>query len=208
MLRTLYVARVMASIQWNGDLQWALAMGFCFRPMVPRAPRVVRWSTPTPAWFKLNSDGSSLGILGPTAAAGIIRDEIGHVHLAYQFALGTATSVVSELTAVWRGLELARAHSLAPIVVEVDDTVVFQLLQSRVSGMWEVQHLIMHIVQLQQELGSDVRHVFREANGAADYLAKDVASRQLTRVMYQEDITGVLRGIIRLHKLGTPYLRR
>ncbi|KAL2225075.1 UNVERIFIED_CONTAM: hypothetical protein Sindi_3095500, partial [Sesamum indicum] len=163
---------------------------------------------PSPAWFKLNSDGSSLGNPGPAAAAGIIRDADGQVRLAYQFALGTATSVVSELTAVWRGLELARAHSLAPIVVEVDATVVLQLLQSRASGIWEVQHLIMRIVQLQQELGSDVRHIFREANGAADHLAKDAASRQLTRVMYQEDITGVLRGIIRLDKMGTPYLRR
>ncbi|KAL2227921.1 UNVERIFIED_CONTAM: hypothetical protein Sindi_1771800 [Sesamum indicum] len=207
-LRTLYAARVMTSIQWKGDLHGLLAMSFCFRSMVPRAPRVVRWSTPTPAWVKLNLDGSSLGNPGLVAAAGIIRVEIGQVHLAYQFALGTATSVVSELTAVWRGLELARAHSLAPTVVEVDATVVLQLLQSRVSGMWEVQHLIMRIVQLQQELGLDVRHVFREVNGAADYLAKDAASRQLTRVMYQEDITGVLRDIIRLDKLGTRYLRQ
>ncbi|KAL2242638.1 UNVERIFIED_CONTAM: hypothetical protein Sindi_0381800 [Sesamum indicum] len=120
----------MTSIQWKGDLHRALAMGFCLRPMVPRAPRVVRWSTPAPAWFKLNSDESSLGNPGPAAAAGVIRDEIGQVHLAYQFALGTATSVVSELTAVWHGLELARAHSLAPIVVQVDATVVLQLLQS------------------------------------------------------------------------------
>ncbi|KAL2246290.1 UNVERIFIED_CONTAM: hypothetical protein Sindi_2897200 [Sesamum indicum] len=36
---------------------------------------------------------------------------------------------------------------------------------------------------------------------------EDAASRQLTRVMYQEDITGVLRGIIRLDKMDTPYLR-
>ncbi|KAL2247917.1 UNVERIFIED_CONTAM: hypothetical protein Sindi_2644000 [Sesamum indicum] len=169
-----------------------------------QAPRVVREYLS--GMVQLNSDGSSLG--NPAAAAGIIRDADGQVRLAYQFALGTATSVVSELTAVWRGLELARAHSLAPIVVEVDATVVLQLLQSRASGIWEVQHLIMRIVQLQQELGSDVRHIFREANGAADHLAKDAASRQLTRVMYQEDITGVLRGIIRLDKMGTPYLRR
>ncbi|KAL2228003.1 UNVERIFIED_CONTAM: hypothetical protein Sindi_1780000 [Sesamum indicum] len=73
--------------------------------------------------------------------------------IACQFALGTATSVVQELTDVWRGLELARAHSLARIVVEVDVTIVLHLLQSRVSGMLE-----------------------------------DVASRQLTQVMYQEDI--------------------
>ncbi|KAL2250199.1 UNVERIFIED_CONTAM: hypothetical protein Sindi_2493600, partial [Sesamum indicum] len=99
-LRTLYAARIMTSIQWKGDLHRALAMGFYFRPIVPQAPRVVRWSTPSPAWFKLNSDGSSLGNPGPAAAAGIIRDADGQVRLAYQFALGTATSVVSELTAV------------------------------------------------------------------------------------------------------------
>ncbi|KAL2247935.1 UNVERIFIED_CONTAM: putative mitochondrial protein, partial [Sesamum indicum] len=177
-LRTLYAARIMTSIQWKGDLHRALAMGFCFRPIVPQAPRVVRWSTPSPAWFKLNSDGSSLGNPGPGSSG---RHYSG-----------------------CRWTELARAHSLAPIVVEVDATVVLQLLQSRASGIWEMQHLIMRIVQLQQELGSDVRHIFREANGAADHLAKDAASRQLTRVMYQEDITGVLRGIIRLDKMGTP----
>ncbi|KAL2228544.1 UNVERIFIED_CONTAM: hypothetical protein Sindi_1834100 [Sesamum indicum] len=135
-------------------------MGFCFRLMVPRAPRVVQWSTHNPVWFKLNSDESSLGNLGPAAVAGIIRDAIGQVHLAYQFALGTTTSVVSELTAVWHGLELDRAHSLAPIVVEVDAN----------------------------EFESDVRHIFREANGAADHLAKDAASRQLTWVLYQRTL--------------------
>ncbi|KAL2252544.1 UNVERIFIED_CONTAM: hypothetical protein Sindi_0049100 [Sesamum indicum] len=96
--------------------------------MVPQAPRVVRWNTPSPTCFKLNSDGSSLGNPGPAAVVGIIRDAVGQVRLTYQFAFGTAFSVVSELTAVWRGLELARAHSLAPIVVEVDATVVLQLL--------------------------------------------------------------------------------
>ncbi|KAL0366993.1 UNVERIFIED_CONTAM: hypothetical protein Sradi_3589400 [Sesamum radiatum] len=34
------------------------------------------------------------------------------------------TSVIAELTAVWCGLELALAHGLAPIVVEVAATTV------------------------------------------------------------------------------------
>ncbi|KAL0456478.1 UNVERIFIED_CONTAM: hypothetical protein Slati_0987000 [Sesamum latifolium] len=122
-------------------------------------------------------------------AAGIIRDTEGHVRLAYQDALSTTTSVIMELTAVWRGLELAIAHGLALIVVEVDATTVIQLLQSRASGKWEVQHLIMRIVQMQQVLGSDVRHIFREANGAADHLVKEAASLQLTRVLHPGDIT-------------------
>ncbi|KAL0411866.1 UNVERIFIED_CONTAM: hypothetical protein Slati_3776300 [Sesamum latifolium] len=184
-----------------------MVMDFIFRPTVPRAPRVVRWATPSPAWFKLNSNGSSLGNSGPAGAGGIIRDAEGQVRLAYQVDLCTTTSVIAELTAVWRGLELAMVHGLAPIMVEVDATTVIQLLQSRASGRWEVQHLIMRIVQIQQVLGSDIRHIFREANGAADHLVKEAASLQITRVLHPRDITGALRGIIRLDRLGIPHLR-
>ncbi|KAL0329292.1 UNVERIFIED_CONTAM: hypothetical protein Sradi_4915900 [Sesamum radiatum] len=152
--------------------------------------------------------GSSLGNPGLAGAAGIIRDSAGHVHLAYQFALGTGTSVLAELTAVWRGMELALTHGLAPLVVEVDATTVISLLKSRASGKWEVQHLIMRIVCLQQLLVEDVQHVFREANGAADHLAKEATSLQLTRVLHHDDITGILRGILCLDRQGVPHLRR
>ncbi|KAL0291574.1 UNVERIFIED_CONTAM: putative ribonuclease H protein [Sesamum calycinum] len=171
---------------------------------------IVRWRapSPSPSWFKLNTDGSSLGNLGLAGAAGIIRDSAGYVHLAYQFALGTGTSVLAELTAAWWGMELALTHVLAPLVVEVDATTVISLLKSRASGKWEVQHLIMRIVCLQQLLVADVQHVFREANGAADHLAKGAASLQLTRVLHHDDITGVLRGILCLDRQGVPHLRR
>ncbi|KAL0317584.1 UNVERIFIED_CONTAM: putative ribonuclease H protein [Sesamum angustifolium] len=177
-------------------------MGFIFRRQVPRAPSIVRWHAPSPSWFKLNTDGSSLGNPGLAGAAGIIRDSADHVHLAYQFVLGTGTSVLAELTAVWRGMELALTHGLAPLVVEVDATTVISLLQSRASGKWEVQHMIMRIICLQQLLVADVQHVFREANSAADHLAKEAASLQLTRVLHHDDITGILRGILCLDRQG------
>ncbi|KAK4394222.1 putative ribonuclease H protein [Sesamum angolense] len=71
------------------------------------SPQFVRWHAPSPSWFKINTDGSSFGNPGLAGVAGIIRDSARHVHLAYQVALGTGTSVLAELTAVWRGLELA-----------------------------------------------------------------------------------------------------
>ncbi|KAL0358064.1 UNVERIFIED_CONTAM: hypothetical protein Scaly_1492100 [Sesamum calycinum] len=125
--------------------------------------------------------GSSLGNPGLAGVAGIIKNSAGHVHLAYQIALGTGTSVLAELTTVWRGLELALTHGLAPLVVEVDATAL---------------------------LLADVQHVFREANGAADHLAKEAASLQLTQVFHHNDITGVLSGILCLDKRGVPHLLR
>ncbi|KAL0349861.1 UNVERIFIED_CONTAM: hypothetical protein Sradi_4135300 [Sesamum radiatum] len=135
-LRTLYAARTLTSTQWKEDLHQAVVMGFIFRQQVPRAPSIVRWHAPSPSWFKLNTDGSSLGNPSLAGATGIIRDSAGHVHLAYQFTLGTGTSVLAELTAVWRGMELALTHGLARLVVEVDATTVISLLQSRASGKW------------------------------------------------------------------------
>ncbi|KAL0298852.1 UNVERIFIED_CONTAM: hypothetical protein Sradi_6545000 [Sesamum radiatum] len=65
----------------------------------------------------------------------------------------------------------------------------------------------MRIVRLQQLLVADVQHVFTEANGAADYLAKEAASLQFTRVLHHNDITGVLRNILCLDRWRVPHLR-
>ncbi|KAL0448748.1 UNVERIFIED_CONTAM: hypothetical protein Slati_1431200 [Sesamum latifolium] len=120
---------------------------------------------------------------GPAGAGGIIGDAEGQVRLAYQVALGTTTSVIAELTTVWRSLELAMAHGLAPIVVEVDAMTVSSYCSLVPPGDR------------------------REANRATDHLAKEVASMQITRVLHLGDITGALRGILRLDRLGIPHLR-
>ncbi|KAK4388150.1 hypothetical protein Sango_2421600 [Sesamum angolense] len=161
-----------------------------------------------PPWFKLNTGNYSFGNPGLAGAARIFKDSAGHVHLAYQIALGTGTGVLADLTAVWRGLELALTHGLAPLVMEVDATAVLLLLQSHASGKWDVQHLIMCIVRLQQLLVANVQHFFREANGAADHLAKKTASLQLTRVLHHNDITGVLHDILCPDRRGVLHLRR
>ncbi|KAL0342879.1 UNVERIFIED_CONTAM: hypothetical protein Sangu_1175300 [Sesamum angustifolium] len=105
-------------------------------------------------------------------------------------------------------MELALTDGLAPLVVEVDAMTVISLLKSRASGKWEVQHLFIRIVCLQQLLVVDVQHVFKEANGAADHLAKEAACLQLTRVLHHDDITGVLHGILCLDRRGVSHLRR
>ncbi|KAL0396371.1 UNVERIFIED_CONTAM: hypothetical protein Scaly_0085500 [Sesamum calycinum] len=191
-----------------GDLHRAGAIGFVFRQPVHRAPSIVSWSTPSPSWFKLHTDGSSLGNPGLARAVGISRYSDGHVHRAYQVTLGTEIIMIAEVTVVWRGLELALAHGLTPLVVEVNAMAVIQLLQLYASGKWEVQHLILHIVQIQQMLVSDFRHTFKEANVAIDHLVKEAASLQLTRVLGHGDITSVLRSNLNRDRRGVPHLRR
>ncbi|KAK4393978.1 hypothetical protein Sango_1868600 [Sesamum angolense] len=77
---------------------------------------IILESTPSPSWFKLNTNGSSLGNPGLAGAAGIFRDSDEHVHLTYHVALGTETSVIAELTAVWWVLSLPR-HTIQQMLV-------------------------------------------------------------------------------------------
>ncbi|KAL0325063.1 UNVERIFIED_CONTAM: hypothetical protein Sradi_5075600 [Sesamum radiatum] len=137
-------------------------MGFVFRQTLLRAPSVVRWSTPSPSWFKLNTDGCSLGNPGPAGVAGIIRGSDGCIHLTFQVTLGTGTSVIFELTTVWRGLELALAHALAPLVVEVDANAVIQLLQSRASGKW--RRRMGQLIILRRRLPLQLNWVLRNSD--------------------------------------------
>ncbi|KAK4381386.1 putative ribonuclease H protein [Sesamum angolense] len=177
-LRTLYAARTLTSTQWKGDLYQAAVMGFIFCQTVPRAPSIVRWCAPSPSWFKLNTDGSSLGNLGLARAAGIIRDLTGHVHLAYQFALGIGTSA-------------SKAHCRLAGDGACPDPWSCPLgggggchdgdFALKVPCFWDV---------------------------GADHLLKEAASLQLTRVLHHDDITGVLRGILCLDRQGVPHLRR
>ncbi|KAL0396358.1 UNVERIFIED_CONTAM: putative ribonuclease H protein [Sesamum calycinum] len=178
-LRTLYATPTLTSTQWKGDLHQ----------------------------FKLNTDGFSLGNRGLAGAADIIRDSDGNLHLVYQVALGTGTSVIAKLTAVWRGLEFTLAHGLAPLVVEVDAITAIHSYSLVFLGSGRY-NLIMRIIHIQQLLVSDIQHVFREANGAADHLVKETASLQLTRVLRHDDITGVFREILCLDKWEIPHLRR
>ncbi|KAK4406481.1 hypothetical protein Sango_0654600 [Sesamum angolense] len=99
--------------------------------IVPRARSIVRWRAPSPSWFKFNAGGSSFGNPGLAGRRASLEIQMGMYTLV---ALGTGTSVLVELTVVWRGLELTLIHGLALLVVEVDATAVIKLLQSHVLG--------------------------------------------------------------------------
>ncbi|KAL0305118.1 UNVERIFIED_CONTAM: hypothetical protein Scaly_2997600 [Sesamum calycinum] len=97
--------------------------GHTIRPQISTTEKkitIVRWRKPNHQGFKLNTDGASKGSTGLAGAGGIVRDDIGHIVVAFQEFLGIATNTYTEISAVAKGLEIAHNRGLNDIWVEMD----------------------------------------------------------------------------------------
>ena len=76
----------------------------------------VRWIRPPIDWFKLNSDGASLGNPGQVGGGGLNRNHQGKWIKGYMRHIGFASSVTAELWALKDGLQLAFQLSISHIL--------------------------------------------------------------------------------------------
>ena len=67
----------------------------------------VRWFRPPIDWFKLNSDGATLGNPSKAGGGGLIRDHQGKWVEGYMRHIGFASSIIAEFWALKDGLLLA-----------------------------------------------------------------------------------------------------
>ncbi|XP_075663469.1 uncharacterized protein LOC142633081 [Castanea sativa] len=90
----------------------------------------VRWHKPAEGWFKLNSDGASIGNLGNAGAGGLIRDHSGNWIKGYMRNIGVATSIIAEFWALRDGLLLASQLGINHLIIELDAKVIVDLMLS------------------------------------------------------------------------------
>ncbi|XP_042983381.1 uncharacterized protein LOC122312796 [Carya illinoinensis] len=73
-----------------------------------RAPRIVKWATPSLGRFKLNIDGNNLGNPGEGGGGGILRDNTGMLRFAFTEYFGHCTNNEAKLRGVLEGLLLCK----------------------------------------------------------------------------------------------------
>ena len=81
-------------------------------------------------WFKLNSDGASLGNPGKAGGGGLICDSQGNWVKDYMRNIGVATNIIAEFWALRDGLTLASQFRITQLLVERDAKVVVDLILS------------------------------------------------------------------------------
>lgn len=133
----------------------------------------VAWTKPREDWFKLNSDGASLGNPGKAGGGGIIRNSQGGWVRGYARSIGLTSSIIAELWALRDGMQLADHMGIRQLEVELDAKVIVGLLNSNKNPNSTYAPLLSNCRYLLAKLPQvRVSHVFREANKCADWLAK------------------------------------
>ena len=83
---------------------------------------------PPQGWFKLNSDGVSLGNLEKFGGGGLIQDCQGNWVKCYMRNIGVATNITTEFWALRDGLILASQLGITQRLIELDAKVVADLV--------------------------------------------------------------------------------
>ncbi|OIT37952.1 putative ribonuclease h protein, partial [Nicotiana attenuata] len=128
---------------------------------------------PTQKRYKLNVDGSCCGNPGKGEMGGIIRKGNGEWVLGYNMGISHATNIYMETLALLHGLKLAIENNYLPLTIETDCKELINLIHNKNCAL----NLIDDCRCLLSRAGDPpLQHVYREANRAADLIAKNGSS--------------------------------
>ena len=133
----------------------------------------IKWEKPRNDWLALNTDGSVVVNFGIARGGGLTRDANGDWVTGFTRRIGTTTSFLAELWALRDGLQLCLQIHAQATLIELDSKTIIDAFNSQThsntivsSIMDDCRHKVSRIPQ------TCFRHIYREANRCADFLAK------------------------------------
>ena len=174
-----------------------------------RVPQLIHWKAPPHPYLKLNFDGSALDNPGLVGAGGVLRDHQGRWISRFSARVGLVTNNMAELATVRQGLAMAWNAGVKLLQLELDSRVVLTWLTNK--NMNYPTNMLPLIYDcrnlLDQEWEVHVQHVYREANGCADALAKRGTRQRNLMTIYSECPNFANVSYVRdLSGLGEPWL--
>lgn len=135
---------------------------------------LIRRKPPPVSWWKLNSDGSVDNSTGRVGAGGLIRDLDGRWMKGFSRLLGRVDRLMAEAWALWDGLKTAIDMEIDKLMIELDCKVFLDLVWGGSDLNLKLKPIILNCRRMCRAF-KEVRatHIFREADQAADLLAKE-----------------------------------
>nr|POE57440.1 putative ribonuclease h protein [Quercus suber] len=124
-------------------------------------------------WVKLNTDGTMHRNPSKVGGGGVLRSSSGDWIGGFVRKMGNTSSTVAELWALKDGLTMAKQMGFENICIEMDAEFIVQLVSTPSMINLMLEPLLSECRDLIQTFpSSSVVHMFREANGCADRLAR------------------------------------
>ena len=138
------------------------------------------WSPPQSGVVKFNVDGSALGSPGETGIGGVLRNARREIIGFFSLSTGPGFAYEAEVYALHFALLICQLFVIRNVVLESDSMVAVSWVNNKKNRPWKLQNYLNHIDHLAKEVNClQIKHVMREANVLADYLAKRGSSQAL-----------------------------
>ncbi|XVF36663.1 hypothetical protein REPUB_Repub19eG0076600 [Reevesia pubescens] len=164
---------------WPGNAQkqiWAKAKqmvdvldNFCNRLQYAAE---IKWEKPPLHAVKINVDGSVSKDTGMAFAGGVIRDNNGEWITGFNYRVGTCNITTAELWGIYQGIILCWNKGYREVELESDSTVAIKKINTA-HNQFDTDGSLVGAIQgiLQRNWNCKIRHIYREANQCADWMA-------------------------------------
>ena len=171
-----------------------------------KKPLFIRWEPPSPGRVKLNFDGSRQS--GLAAGGYVIRNWRGMILKLGAASYGRASILLAEGRALRDGIQAAFLSGYRSMEIEGDNKIIIQAIQGQISVPWQLRTIVKEIQHtIEQCAYVLIRHIYREANMAADWLSKIGHSIPVNLLMSECEATE-FRTIIQEDWAGRTLVRR
>ncbi|XP_059064751.1 uncharacterized protein LOC131856831 [Cryptomeria japonica] len=121
-----------------------------------------------PSWLKLNFDGTTRS--GVAVGAGIIRDSLGNLILAYAGNCDSVSSNMAKALALFWGLKLALDINAKRLIIEGDSKLIIEVAKGVAGISWMINNIIKDIWSMIIWLGEfQIHHIYREVKRKPDF---------------------------------------
>ena len=171
--------------------------------------RIIRVSSLKPPlnWFKLNSNGSSLGNPGRASDGGLIRNNKGEWIRGYARAIGHTTSVAAELWALRGDIRLCISLKLPTVILELDAKLIVELMQKEDCNQNSIDALVRDCKSGLKEIPLvQIQHCYHKANKCGNMLARRGSLLSQDFVVFLDPPVDVAF-LLRLDSAGMVYKR-
>lgn len=132
----------------------------------------IRWFCLKPELVKLNVDGAH-NVKGLSGCGGLICDKEGNWVGGLSKCVGRCSPLMAELWGIHDGLKMMVERGFVKVMVESDSKLVVDIVNKVKSHNLAMSNLVLQIHGYMELLEIvEIHHIYREANGCANLLAK------------------------------------